>query len=134
MPMTVLYVTNSYGGILGVRELDLAVGSQRFSVVDERTGESAYRGEPYVEGTLIVEDAWTATTLMTSDPTDTVFDVVTALGVGSITIRGFKAFDYQALAPDGVRGGRVSGYAVRFRGIFDGAYTAATAAYHEQVV
>lgn len=134
MAMKVLYVTNAYGGILGVRTLDLNVGSVPFQVADERTGGSEYRGQAYVEGILVVEDAWTATTLVTADPIDNQFDVVTGTGgfTGSITIRGFKAFEYHVLVPDGVRGGRVPGYAVRFRGILEGAYTAMTAAYHAQ--
>ena len=129
MAMNVLYVTGGYT-MTGVRSIDLGVVSRPFVVSDEEQGEREYRGQPFVSGTLVVEDAATAIALQTAEPLDVAFAVATGTGVGTITILGFKSSGYSLQIGDGTRSGQVVGYAVSFKGTLDLTDNAGTAATH----
>ena len=131
--MTVLYVTDGPTGIDKVRAIDYEAGSYPFGVTDENYGRGSYRGQPYVRGVVFVEDVTSAAALQIATATDAAFTVVTAIGTGTVTIKGFRAYSYQAVVGDGTVGGQVVGYAVTFDGVLNTSITAQTAATHAAV-
>jgi len=130
--MIVLSVTGGSGSMQQVRLLDVDVGAYPFHFQDENLGPGNYRGRPFVNGVLVVEDAFTAVSLVTALAADVTFTVATAAGTGTILIPGLRCDGYRALIADGTQGGQVVGYAVSFVGTLGTAVTSGTAATHAQ--
>jgi len=128
--MIMLAVTGS-SGLFGVRSIGFTIESEMLPVSDERYGTQSYRGQPYVNGILVVEEALTAVALVTADAADRIFNVwAPPVGNDTITVKGFRALGYQAMIPDGSQSGPVPGYAVRFDGVLDNTINAGTAVTH----